>query len=281
MATAVAPIASPLLLPPVASPSYPVCREQLPAWFAHRPPLRVRFARTHAELEAVQRLRYRVFNLELGEGLAASRATGRDADAFDATSHHLMAIDETARVAVGTYRLATLESASRGAGFYAQGEFDLAGLPAGLAEQSVELGRACIARSHRGSRALALLFQGIAAYALHNRKRFLFGCVSLPASAEPSARAITRALRDVGHVDDALRAAPQRGFEIGAVHDRDGSAAASLAALPPLFRRYLALGARVAPEPAVDRAFGTVDWLVVLDLARLAQSPAVARILGA
>lgn len=273
MATAFAPLGV-----PVDRPLYPVCREQIPPWFAHRPPLRVRFARTSAELEALQRLRYCVFNLELGEGLAASRATGRDADVFDATSHHLMAIDERARIAVGTYRLSTQESAAHGAGFYAQGEFDLAGLPAGLVAQSVELGRACIAASHRGGRVLALLFQGVAAYARHNGKRFLFGCVSLPASAEPNARAITRALRDAGHVDDSLRVASQPGFGIDPSRQRDE--AVSLDALPPLFRRYLALGARVAAEPAVDRAFGTVDWLIVLDLARAAQTPSGRRILA-
>jgi putative hemolysin len=244
---------------------YPAAAEQVPPWFVHRPPYRARFARTRQELEAIQRLRYRVFNLELGEGLAASRRTGRDADAFDETSHHILVLDERSGVVVGTYRLATLESASFGAGFYTAQEFDLSALPHRMLAQSAELGRACIAAPHRGRHVLALLFQGIAAYAAHNRKRFLFGCASLPASAAPVAAALTRALADQGSIDPALEARPRPGFEA----PTDGPVAAlTLVDLPPLVRRYLRLGAKLGPEPAFDRAFGTLDYFTWLDLAR-------------
>ena len=43
----------------------------------------VRFARNAEELDAIQRLRFEVFNLELGEGLASSFESGRDVDEFD------------------------------------------------------------------------------------------------------------------------------------------------------------------------------------------------------
>lgn len=55
--------------PPAA---YPVAPAQVPPWLVRRAPYRARFARTLADLHAIQRLRYRVFNLELGEGLAES-----------------------------------------------------------------------------------------------------------------------------------------------------------------------------------------------------------------
>ena len=35
--------------------------------------------------------------------------------------------------------------------------------------------------------------------------------------------------------------------------------------LPKLFRAYMSLGAQVISEPALDREFGTVDFLVMLD----------------
>ena len=38
------------------------------------------------------------------------------------------------------------------------------------------------------------------------------------------------------------------------------------AALPPLFEGYLSLGAKVCGAPALDHAFGTTDFLVVLDI---------------
>jgi len=36
--------------------------------------------------------------------------------------------------------------------------------------------------------------------------------------------------------------------------------------IPKLMKTYLALGARIAAEPAWDREFGTIDFLTLLDL---------------
>jgi putative hemolysin len=260
----------PSQVPASAPPQYPLVPEQIPPWCVRRSRFLARFARSRAELEAVQRLRYRVFNLELGEGLAESSRTGRDADAYDASSHHILVFDERARVAVGTYRLATLESAALGQGFYSAQEFDLGGLPAPALANGVELGRACVAAAHRGGPLLALLFQGIAAYAAHNRKRFLFGCASLPASAAPAAAALSRALAQAGSIDPALAVRPRPGFEPPA-----GRADASVPELPPLVKRYLRLGARLAARPAFDRAFGTLDYFTLLDLEQISASRAL------
>jgi putative hemolysin len=250
------------------TPSHPVASDAIPPWLSQRPPLRARFARSERDLEAIQRLRYRVFNLELGEGLPGAHRTGRDVDGYDASSHHLMVIDERAGIVVGTYRLAT-RAMTRGAGFYAEREFDLGALDPHLLASSVELGRACIAAPYRGRRVLAMLWQGIAAYAAHNGARFLFGCTSLPAAFAPAAGAITRSLAAAGSIDADLVVRPRPGFEPGPALD---AAPFDLAALPPLLRRYLALGARVAAQPALDREFGTLDYFTALDVARLAQS---------
>ncbi|HSJ98988.1 MAG TPA: GNAT family N-acyltransferase, partial [Myxococcota bacterium] len=190
-----APIADPAAPAPCAA-AYPARAGQIPPWHVQRGPYRARFARTRRELEAIQRLRYRVFNLELGEGLAASRATGRDDDGFDERCHHLLVTDEQAGIAVGTYRLSTLELAGLGGDFYSAQEFDLSGLAPAVLAGAVELGRACIAAPFRGRRVLALLWEGIAAYAAHNRKRFLFGCASLPGGLAPAAGALGRLLRE-------------------------------------------------------------------------------------
>ncbi len=256
-------------LPP-AAPAYPSAPDAVPPWFVQRAGLRVRFARTQRDLEAIQRLRYRVFNLEMGEGLPSARLTGRDADAYDATSHHLMVIDERAEIVVGTYRLATRAMVAGGR-FYAEREFDLGALDPAMLGASVELGRACIAAPHRGRRVLAMLWQGIAAYAAHNRARFLFGCTSLPGALAPAAERITQALADAGSVDCNLVVKPRTGFVPDAAQD---AAPFEPASLPPLLRRYLAMGARVAAQPAHDHEFGTLDYFTALDVARLAQGRA-------
>ena len=72
---------------------------------------RVRLASDRRDLESAQRLRFEVFNLELGEGLSASHAIGRDEDAFDASCDHLLVEREDTGEIVGTYRLQTGQSA--------------------------------------------------------------------------------------------------------------------------------------------------------------------------
>jgi len=57
---------------------YPRFRESLPSGEMREGKYAVRFAKSREELDAVLRLRFEVFNLELGEGLETSFRTGRD-----------------------------------------------------------------------------------------------------------------------------------------------------------------------------------------------------------
>ena len=122
----------------------------------------VRLAETNGEIDAALKLRFEVFNLELGEGLDSSFRTGRDRDEFDGSCDHLIVTDQTNGNVVGTYRLRTIEMAKHAEGFYSAGEFDLNCLPQELLDQSLELGRACIAQSHRNKQVLFLLWKGLA-----------------------------------------------------------------------------------------------------------------------
>jgi Acetyltransferase (GNAT) domain/Major intrinsic protein len=92
----------------------------------------VRFARTPEELDAALRLRFEVFNLELGEGLTSSFQTGRDLDQFDEACDHLIVSETEADKVIGTYRMQTTEMATAGSGFYTAAEFDLSRLPSDL-----------------------------------------------------------------------------------------------------------------------------------------------------
>src|SRR5438132_11309923 len=79
---------------------------------------RVRFAESLQDLEAAFRLRFLVFNLELGEGLEAAYKDGYDTDEFDAVCDHLIVEHRWTRQVVGTYRLQTGTSATRHLGYY-------------------------------------------------------------------------------------------------------------------------------------------------------------------
>ena len=121
--------------------SYPVHGSLIPAERIDRGRYSLRFATSARELEAAQRLRFEVFNLELGEGLDESFATGRDEDRFDPVCHHLVVVDDAENV-VGTYRMQSSEMADEHIGFYSADEFDLTGLPDEVLTDAVEIGRA-------------------------------------------------------------------------------------------------------------------------------------------
>ncbi len=227
----------------------------------------VRFARSAEDLDAIERLRFEIFNLELGEGLDSAFATGRDHDDLDPYFHHLLIACEGSGEVVGTYRLQTAEMAGARHGFYSAGEFDLSGLPREFIESAVEVGRACVARDHRNGRVLNLLWRGLALYLVHNSKRYLFGCCSLTSQDPALGLATMRRLEREGHTHPTLLAPPLAGF---GCEDADPVAVAEAAVkIPPLFQSYLHLGAKVFGPPAIDRQFKTIDFLVALDVASL------------
>jgi putative hemolysin len=263
--TEAVPHAATPLAPEMAG--YPTRPELLPDFEAAAGRYAARFARTPEELDAVLRLRFEVFNLELAEGLDSSFLTGRDEDEFDATSHHLLVCERESGRAVGTYRLRTAELDTEARGFYSAGEFNLACLPPQAAGESVETGRACVAREHRNTQVLFLLWRGLAAYLRHNRKRYFFGCCSLPSTdAREGARA-QRFLEREGHMHPTFYVPPRAGFECEEDFGSGGGETGMV--LPKLFRTYLRFGAKVCGPPALDRAFKTTDFFVLFDAERM------------
>lgn len=246
--------------------AYPGFPHLLPTGSVEAGRYSVRFARTAEDLDAIERLRFEVFNLELGEGLDSAFASGRDHDAFDPHLHHLLITAGRGEV-VGTYRMQTAEMAAERRGFYSAGEFDLSGLPADFLGQAVEVGRACVAKEHRNGRVLNLLWRGLALYLLHNRKRHLFGCCSLTSQDPALGAATMRTLELAGQVHPALLAPPWPHLDCRGADPLAVRAAA--VKIPPLFQSYLQLGARVFGPPAIDREFKTIDFLVALDVASL------------
>ena len=228
--------------------------------------LTVRLAQNAGEVEAAQRLRFSVFghgapNLE-PPALDPSGLDGLDADSFDDLCDHLLVLDEASGAAVATYRLLPADRLVPGERFYSQGEFALAPLLRRHAgARFLELGRSCVAPTHRDRRTLELLWHGTWAYAVERRIDVMFGCASLPgtdAGLHAPALAFLRA-HARAEPDWRVRAVPGRGVPM------DGEAdPRALRALPPLLKGYLRLGACIGEEAVVDHAFGTTDVLVLL-----------------
>lgn len=248
--------------------NYPAAPEALPPGTLAARRYRARFARSLQDLDAALALRFDVFNVELGEGLASSFETRRDLDEYDLGCHHLIVTRATASAdVVGTYRMQTSAVAARHLGFYSASEFDLSRLPASIVDDAVEVGRACVAAEHRNTQVLFLLWRGLARYAAFNQKRYLFGCCSVSTQDEAVGWSVMRQLERDGHVDCRFEVAPLERYALPPAAPSD----AVDAPLPPLMRLYLRYGARVLGTPAIDRQFGTIDFFVLFDVANMSE----------
>ncbi len=226
----------------------------------------IRLAKTLAEREAACRLRFRVFNIELGEGLESSYQTGLDQDHFDLFCDHLIVEDRSRREVVGTYRMQSGGTAAQNLGYYSEQEFHFSPYES-IRGEVLEVGRASISREHRTSEVLTLLWRGIAKYARFYRLRYLIGCSSLNSRDPGEGWSMYRQLEPF-IVPEPLRTQPTRSYEL----PQTALDCLSEVRVPKLLKTYIAVGARICGAPAWDREFGTIDFLTLLDLAQL--SPA-------
>lgn len=227
---------------------------------------RLRLAASESDLTAIFALRFRVFNIELDEGLAESYATGEDRDAYDEQCDHLIVEDLSNGDIIGTYRMQDQKKADAGIGFYSSSEFDLSGLGSNILGQSVELGRACIDEAHRNTRVLFLLWRGLATYMVSRGHRYFFGCCSLTSQEPAEGIALHRRLVKEGSCSDTLSVDVQPVYRCTS----DETSIASFSPrVPKLMRLYLSYGAMVVSDPAIDQAFSTIDFLALFDLESL------------
>jgi putative hemolysin len=238
-----------------------------------RPPLderrgvySLRFAQSDDEVERCLRLRYEVFNLELGEGLRDSKATQLDQDRFDAIWDHLMVIDGATDRVIGTYRMQTWAKAQATEGFYSAGEFDLSSIPVHMMQGAVELGRAAVAKEYRDQAVLFLLWRGLASYLYWNRSRYFFGCSSITSQDPEEGLRAYAWLKRNGHLHDQFEVTP---LHEHACHVSTHQLYEGEYTMPKLFELYLRFGAKLCGPPAIDREFGTIDFLTWTDTRRI------------
>ena len=222
-------------------------------------PYVARLALTPAERALTYRLRFIVFNLEMNEGLESAFVDGLDHDRYDDVCDHLIIEEKATGAIVGTYRLQLGDIAGRNFGYYSEQEFSFAPYEH-MRSQIVELGRACIHRAHRSPEVLHLLWRGIARYSLANGGRYMMGCCSLNSQDPQMGLAVYASLAEC-MVEPELRTVATETYRLPVPETMPVSERA-----PKLLRAYLAIGAKICSEPAIDREFKTIDFLTILDL---------------
>lgn len=235
------------------------------------------------EIEACQRLRYRVFYEELGASAPGDAARAQvDSDRFDAFCDHLVvvqtgqppspdAIVVQGGELIGTYRLLRQEVAEAHGGFYTQSEFDVAPLirsHPGL--RFLELGRSCVLGPFRAKPVVELLWQGIWNYVRAYDMHVMLGCASLEGTDPDShALALSFLAQSAAPPDWRVEALPHRRIEMRRLPATEIDARKALRGLPPLIKGYLRLGCYIGEGAVIDRQFNTIDVLIILPVSAI------------
>lgn len=232
--------------------------------------IKVRLAETAAEIEAAQRLRYRVFYEEYAATPDAEMSrTQRDIDAFDAIADHLIVYDEALGKGsgniVGTYRLLRQDIASRHGQFYTSDEYDIAPLT-GSGETLLELGRSCVLAEYRTRPVMQMMWEGITHYVLDHDIDLMFGCASLHGTDIATHAHALSYLYHYHLAPEPLRprALGERHVEMNRSSRETVDAKVAFNDLPPLVKGYLRLGAGIGDGAVIDHQFNTTDVCIVL-----------------
>jgi L-ornithine Nalpha-acyltransferase len=253
-------------------------RFQPPQVYGRIGPLEVRLARKKSELRRAQRLRYKVFYEEMSATPnALAMLSRRDEDAYDPIFDHLLVIDRgdpakkgwRRSQVVGTYRVLRQDVADDNAGFYTQGEYDIAPLIQSKPDYSfIELGRSCVLKPYRNRRTLELLWQGVWSYVRQHGADVMIGCASFP-GVNPAEHAL--ALSFLHHTALApeewrVRAHDHLRVDMNMMPKDAVDLRAAVKALPPLIKGYLRVGAYIGDGAVIDHQFGTTDVLVIMPI---------------
>ena len=114
------------------------------------------------------------------------------------------------------------------------------------------------------------MWEAIAQYVKEHEVRYLFGCGSLYTTETQEVSECFSMLKRKYYAPEELRVRPLAGCRFSGISDSLEVADEPIfLKLPSLIKGYLRLGAIVCGPPALDREFGTADFLVLLDIDKL------------
>lgn len=232
--------------------------------------IHVRLTRNPEEIEAAQRLRYKVFYEEWGAKPTPEMAREkREFEPFDNIMDHLVVVDPAHgqgndRI-VGTYRLLRDDIARQHGSFYTAQEFDISPF-VNSGARLLELGRSCVLPEYRTMPVLQLLWQGIASYVADHKIELMFGCASFRGT---DINAIAEPLSYLHHYHLAPENLRPRALEkvfidMNIMPKESINVRKALFNLEPLIKGYLRVGATIGDGAYVDEQFNSIDVCIVM-----------------
>ena len=237
--------------------------------------LELKLAKNSYDIEAAQKLRYRVFYEEMGANPSPQVKRLRlDHDEFDDGADHLLVTDRRLRnnlsgggrhPVIGTYRLLQRAHLDPSQSFYTANEFDISKILS-FPGKILELGRSCVDINYRNRVTLQLLWQGIAAYVFSHKIDLMFGCASFPGTQPEIHQPALAYLRSQHQAPQIIRpsALPKKYIDMASKHEAIGDEVIKINNLPPLIKGYIRVGGQVGDGAVIDSQFNTTDVCVVV-----------------
>jgi putative hemolysin len=236
---------------------------------SHNSRYQIRVARSVADMERAQALRYQAF-IENRPG-ATAHSDGLDHDRFDEACHHILIEEENSGELVCCFRLLPLCAGSEIDRSYTAQFYDLSPLHA-YPGPLMELGRFCIRPGWRDPAIMRLAWAALARMVDDTDARMLFGCSSFQGAA-PERHSEALAMLATRHLapqcwSPGVKAPQVMPFgDVLRGHEPDDRKALSM--VPTLLRGYLALGAWVSDHAVLDSDLDTLHVFTGLEIARV------------
>jgi L-ornithine Nalpha-acyltransferase len=253
------------LSPPLADPRYLSFLTQDTTDKIH-----VRLAKTQAEIEAAQKLRYRVFYEEWGaKPTEQMRLARQEFDEFDSIMDHLIVIDPSLptldQQVVGTYRLLRDDVGRKMGKFYSANEFDVTPLLAS-GQRVLELGRSCVLDQYRTMPVIQLLWQGICDYVNAYKIDLMFGCACLYGNDVDAVKEELSYLYHYHLAEEGLRARalPHVYVDMNLMPKEKIDRKKAFQKLEPLIKGYLRIGAMIGDGAYIDPQFNSIDVCIIM-----------------
>jgi L-ornithine Nalpha-acyltransferase len=233
----------------------------------------VKIAKTEAEINEAQRLRYLVF-YQIMQAKASDAITKAelDFDDYDDFADHLLVRfhqDNKIKI-VGTYRLIPKSKLPKNTQFYSSAEYDISKL-INNSSNIMELGRSCTHPEHRSKVAMQLLWRGIGEYILQNKIEYMFGCASF-SGCNPVDHAESLSYLYHNHLAPEVflpSTLPQFYSDMNMMQADKINNKRTFMNLPPLIKGYLRLGGVVGDGAFIDYNFNTTDILMIVQTSEI------------
>lgn len=226
----------------------------------------IKIASNDEELRQAFKLRYEVFKIE--QGRLGNIKESLDFDKFDQCCMHLLVIETQSNQVVGTYRMQSGIRSREHFGFYSEQEFQLSNIDH-ICQEIFEVGRSCVHPEYRSGAVVALLWAGIVIIKKRANFNYMLGCVSLEHTDEVVGWSLYDYFVRQNLMTDGISAEPKSAYCLPSSAERIADDEKIVRMLPPLFKGYLRIGAKICGKPALDRDFGSIDFLIWFDFDKL------------